>query len=60
MKRPVIGITGKRRFGRDLAGNWLSMSDSSADVFWVMYAEGILSLEVSRCSYLLMLTLLMQ
>ena len=43
MKRPVIGITGKRRFGRDLAGNWSSMSDSSADVFWVMYAEGILS-----------------
>ena len=43
MKRPLIGITGKRRFGRDLAGNWSSMSDSSADVFWVMYAEGILS-----------------
>ena len=41
MKRPLIGITGKRRFGRDLAGNWSSMSDSSADVFWVMYAEGI-------------------
>ncbi|HJP16346.1 MAG TPA: gamma-glutamyl-gamma-aminobutyrate hydrolase family protein [Acidimicrobiales bacterium] len=42
MKRPLIGITGKRRFGRDLAGNWSSMSENPADIFWTNYAEGVL------------------
>ena len=40
---PLIGITGKRRTGRDLRGSLKVMGDLSLDVYWVDYAQGILA-----------------
>ena len=40
---PLIGITGKRRSGKDLKGSLQVMGDLHFDVYWVDYAQGILS-----------------
>ncbi|MED5265322.1 MAG: gamma-glutamyl-gamma-aminobutyrate hydrolase family protein [Actinomycetota bacterium] len=40
---PLIGITGKRRSGKDLKGSLKVMGDLPLDVYWDDYAQGIIS-----------------
>ena len=41
--KPLIGVTGKRRFGRDLVGDHRVLADQTVDVFWTNYAQGVLA-----------------
>ncbi|MEC7923819.1 MAG: gamma-glutamyl-gamma-aminobutyrate hydrolase family protein [Actinomycetota bacterium] len=40
---PLIGITGKRKSGKDLRGSLKIMGDLPLDVYWDDYAQGILA-----------------
>ena len=40
---PLIGITGKRGYGKDLKGSFQVMGHLHVDVYWVDYAQGVIS-----------------
>ncbi len=43
MTKPLIGISGKQVFGRDVAGNIPSLYEAPAHVYWANYSQGILA-----------------
>jgi len=40
-RRPVIGLSGRRRYGRDLVGSPPNLADQPADVYMSYYAQAI-------------------